>query len=300
MKLIYMGTPALAVPPLEVLAREHEIALVVTQSDKPVGRSKTPQPSPVKQWAIENGVAVSQPQRARDESFVEELKAVAPDGIAVVAFGQILPRAVLELAPRGCANLHYSLLPRWRGAAPVQHALLNGDKTTGVTTQWMAEKLDAGDLILTREVEILPEETTADLWQKLTPVGCEVLRDTMRLLENGAAPRVPQDENLVTMAPQLKREDGKIRWDEAAQKTVNRVRAMNPWPGAWCEFRGANLKIWRAQLGKNAPQLAPGKFEVEGGKVFVGTNDGAIELIEVQAEGRPRLAAAEWARGARL
>ena len=295
-----MGTPALAVAPLEILAREHEITLVVTQPDKPAGRSKTPQPSPVKQWALENNVRVSQPLRARDESFVEELRAVAPDAIAVVAFGQILPRAVLELAPRGCTNLHYSLLPRWRGAAPVQHALLNGDKFTGVTTQWMAEKLDAGDLILTREVEITPEETTADLWQRLTPIGSEVLRDTMRLLENGTAPRVPQDENEVTMSPQLKREDGELRWHESAQQNVDRVRAMNPWPGAWCKFRGATLKIWRARVTENAPQLASGSFGSGDGKVFVGTSDGAMELVEVQAEGRPRLAAADWARGARL
>ncbi len=195
MKLIFMGTPALAVPCLDALREDHEITLVVTQPDKPAGRGNKLMPSAVKTRAIELDLPVAQPEKARDAAFLEELRAARPEGIAVVAYGQILPNSILEM-PRefhphgGCVNLHYSLLPRWRGAAPVQHALLNGDEITGVTCQHMAQKLDAGEIILQREVEISPDETTGDLWQRLTPIGAEALRDAMQMLETGSAPRV--------------------------------------------------------------------------------------------------------------
>jgi methionyl-tRNA formyltransferase len=304
MKIIFMGTPALAVPSLEALHAEHEIILVVTQPDKPSGRSKQPVAPPLKQWAQKRNIAVAQPERARNEEFVQQLRDLAPDAIAVVAYGQILPRAILELSPKGCVNAHFSLLPRWRGAAPVQHALLAGDTVTGVTTQWMAEKLDSGDVILRREMEIGPGETTGDLWARLTPLGAETLRDTMRLIEQGQAPREPQNEDEITWAPQLSREDGHIDWNQTAQQIVNRVRAVNPWPGAWCEFRGATLKIWRASSvdASSAEQVSgsPGKILNSNNEVLVGTSEGTVRLEEVQAEGRPRLSAADWARGARL
>jgi methionyl-tRNA formyltransferase len=317
MKIVFMGTPALAVPVLEMLRAEHEIALVVTQPDKPAGRSAKPVASPVKQYALQHGLDVAQPERARDEAFIEQLRAVAPDAIAVVAFGQILPRAVLDLPPRGCINLHYSLLPRWRGAAPVQHALLAGDTTSGVTTQHMAEKLDAGDIILQRAVEIEPDETTGDLWQRLTPIGAEVLRDTMRLAQAGRTPRTPQPEDGITLAPSLKKSDGLIDWNAPAQDVVNRVRATNPWPGACCDFRGATLKIWRAAIViPEAAEAAPSAREATPdeavpyppgcivssptGEVWVAAADGVVRLLEAQAEGRPRLPAADWLRGARL
>jgi methionyl-tRNA formyltransferase len=310
MKLIFMGTPALAVPALEALCTEHEIALVVTQPDKPAGRGKQVSASAVKTFALEHGLPVAQPARARNEEFITQLREIAPEAIAVVAFGQILPRAILDLPPRGCVNAHFSLLPRWRGAAPVQHAILAGDTITGVTTQWMAEKLDSGDIILQSELAIGPEETTGDLWQRLMPLGAEVLRDTMRLIAEGRAPRVPQDENLITWAPTLNREDGHINWEQGAPSIANRVRAMNPWPGAWCDFRGGTLKIWRATIGSRdeysvvasaTPNPAPGAvLTVNSDGVLVATSGGTIQLLEVQAEGRPRLPAAAWARGARL
>ena len=319
MKIVFMGTPALAVPTLEALREEHEIALVVTQPDKPAGRSSKPAPSPLKAYALEHGLAVAQPERARSEEFIDKLRHVAPDAIAVVAYGQILPRAILDLPPRGCVNLHYSLLPRWRGAAPVQHALLAGDTVTGVTTQWMAEKLDSGNVILQRETPIQPDETTGDLWRRLTPMGAEVLRETMRLLEHGTAPRVPQDESRVTLAPSLKKEDGFIDWQGNAISIVNRVRGTNPWPGAWCEFRGGSLKIWRARIANEVDANEVDANEVDANEVdavisdacgcvvaienegiVVAARGGAVTLLEVQAEGRPRMAAADWARGARL
>lgn len=297
-----MGTPALAVPCLEILRSEHEIVLAVTQPDKPAGRSHQLAASPVKRYAQEHNIPVSQPERARNEEFIAQLREIAPDAIAVVAYGQILPRAILELALQGCVNLHFSLLPRWRGAAPVQYAILNGDTATGVTTQWMAEKLDSGDVILQQEVEIKPQETTGELWERLTPVGAEVLRDTMHLLATGRAPRLPQDETQVTWAPTLSKEDGQFDWTQPASALVNRVRACNPWPGAWCQFRGHTLKVWRAAVapsnaGSNA---APGSWTGDAHTATVATGAGNLQLIEVQPEGKQRMDATAWARGARL
>jgi methionyl-tRNA formyltransferase len=257
----------------------------------------------VKEYAVQHGLELAQPQRARDEEFIDTLREVAPEAIAVVAFGQILPRAILDMPPNGCVNVHFSLLPRWRGAAPVQHALLAGDTVTGVTVQHMAEKLDSGDIIIQREWPIEPQDTTADLWQKLTAPGVEALVDALRLLQNGKenAPRTPQDEDHIALAPMLRKEDGQIDWMQPAQQIVNRVRATNPWPGAFCSFRGRTLKVWRAAVesGSVSPNVGCVVNTDENG-VAVSTADGAIRLIEVQAEGRPRLPAAEWARGARL
>lgn len=300
-----MGTPALAVSALELLQAEHEIVLTVTQPDKPAGRGHKLSPSPVKQYALENGIPVAQPERARDESFVAQLREYRPDAIAVVAYGQILPREILEL-PRenfehgGCVNLHYSLLPRWRGAAPVQYSVLRGDTRTGVTTQWMAEKLDAGDIILQREIAIGAEETSGDLFEKLVPLGAETLLETMRLMQNGAAPRMPQNEELATIAPTIKKDDVPINWNESAVSIVNKIRAFNPRPVAQCEFKGAPLKIWRARLSQADSVAAPGQILESKESVLIATGDGIIELLEVQPSGKPRMNALDWARGARL
>ncbi len=300
MKIAFMGTPALAVPCLDALAKQHEIAVVVTQPDKIGGRRNhqliVP---PVKTRALEIGAPVLQRARARDESFIEELRAYAPDAIAVVAFGQILPQAILDLAPRGCVNLHFSLLPRWRGAAPAQYAIWNGDQITGVTTQWMAAKLDAGDIIQQLEVPIEPTETGGELLERLTPIGAQVLTQTFAMLENNSAPRVPQDETGVTLAPQIDKDAVQVEWTMDAEKIVNTARAWNPWPGAWCLHKGEPLKIWRAEvveLGGEAGTI------VELTKVgpIVAAGEKAVQLLEVQAPGKPRMSAADWARGVRL
>ncbi|RYG59813.1 methionyl-tRNA formyltransferase [bacterium] len=212
MKIAFMGTPALCVPCFEALREDHEIVVVVTQPDKVGGRGHDLIASPLKKRAVELGIPVLQPERARNAEFIEELRTYSPDGIAVVAFGQILPKEVLAMAQRGCVNLHFSLLPRWRGAAPVQYAIWNGDKTTGVTTQWMAEKLDAGDIIQQLEVEILNGETSGELLDRLTGIGADVLRQTFQQLEAGTATRTPQDETQVTFCPQIKKEMAQIDW----------------------------------------------------------------------------------------
>lgn len=300
MKLIFMGTPALAVPFLERLHNEHEIVAIVTQPDKPAGRGRNLQAPPPKSWAIEYSIPVFQPERARNETFIEELKTFEADAIAVVAYGQILPRAILEMPRLGCLNAHFSLLPRWRGAAPVQHALICGDTKTGVTIQHMAEKLDAGDVVTQIEYSILPEETTGDLWQKLTPIGAEALSQALRQLENGTARRLPQDETQITLAPQLKREDGLLHWNEAARDLANRVRGTNTWPGAWTTFNGAILKVGRAEVEENLSGAAGKVVAIEARGIVVGTGEKALRLLEVQGEGRPKMSAADWARGVRL
>lgn len=299
MKIAFMGTPALAVPCLDALAQNHEIAVVVTQPDKVGGRGHALIAPPLKARALEIGAPVLQPKRARDDAFIEELRAYAPDAIAVVAYGQILPRAILEMAPRGCVNLHFSLLPRWRGAAPVQYAIWNGDQTTGVTTQWMAEKLDAGDIIQQREISIRTHETAGELFERLTPIGAEVLSETFALLGSGNAPRVPQNERGVTLAPQIDKNAVEVAWTMEAHKIAATVRAWNPWPVAWCDYGAASLKIWRAQVIDCSGETGT-ILELDKAGPIIAAQNGAVQLLEVQAPGKPKMAASDWARGARL
>lgn len=299
-----MGTPALAVPCLDALAGEHEIVVVVTQPDKPGRRGHAMISPPVKIRALELGLPVLQPGRARDADFVEQLAAFSPDAVAVVAYGQILPQSVLDLAPLGCVNLHFSLLPRWRGAAPVQYALWKGDRVTGVTTQFMVARLDAGDVIQQLEVPILEHETAAELLERLTPIGSATLLETLRLLETGTAPRVPQEESGVTLAPTIIREQAQLQWEQPAPVLENLVRAMNSWPVAWCLWNNEPLKVWRAQAASAEAETAlgaPGQvLEVRGSELVVATGEGVLMLREVQAAGKGRMAAGDWARGARV
>ena len=301
MKIVFMGTPALAVPFVEKLRESHEIVLVVTQPDKPQGRGRETQMPPLKKWANEYSIPVSQPVRARDESFIEEMRTYAPDAIAVVAYGQILPNAILEMPRLACLNAHFSLLPRWRGAAPVQHSLLHDDAITGVTIQHMAQKLDAGDVVSQVEYLIPPDATTGDLWRDLTPIGAQALSDALKSLENGTATRTPQDETQITLAPQLSRDDGRVNWQEGATQTVNRIRATNPWPGAWLLHKNQNLKVWRARVETSPRNESAGTIlEIDSDGIVVATNDGTVRVLEVQGEGRPRMDAASWARGQRI
>ena len=299
MKIAFMGTPALAVPCLDALSEHHEIAVVVTQPDKIGGRGHKLIAPPVKARALQIGAPILQPRRARDEEFIEELRAFAPDAIAVVAFGQILPQSILDMAPRGCVNLHYSLLPRWRGAAPVQYAIWKGDETTGVTTQWMAAQLDAGDIIQQIEVPIKDDETADELFPRLNAIGARVLVETFAMLESGTAPRAPQDESKITLAPQIEKDDAKIDWTMSAEQIVNTARAWSAWPVAFCLYQEAPLKICRAQIA-NLEGEAGTILEMSKAGPIVAAADKAVQLLEVQAPGKPKMAAADWARGARL
>lgn len=307
MKIVFMGTPALAIPSLELLRSEHEIVLCVTQPDKPAGRGHKLLPSPVKEYSRQHNIPVAQPDRARDANFVALLRETKPDAIAVVAYGQILPREILDLprenlANGGCVNLHFSLLPRWRGAAPVQYAAWKGDVVTGVSTQWMSEQLDAGDVILQREISIGNNETSGELFEKLTPLGATVLSETMQLMQAGNAPRTPQIHSDATFAPTLTKNDAHINWQQSALEIHNHIRAFNPRPTAQCLWNNAPLKIHRAQNIRSTPGIsaAPGTILEIKDALQIQTGEGTLELVEVQPPGKPKMPACDWARGARL
>jgi len=316
MRIVFMGTPALAAQTLEAVAAEHEIVLVATQPDRPAGRRHELQAPPVKQWALEHGIAVAQPERARDAEFIARVRDVRPEAIVVVAFGQILPQDILDMPrefyPHGtCVNLHYSLLPRWRGAAPVQRAIEHGDHVTGVSTQHMAAKLDAGDLILSEQIEIGAEETSAELFERLVPLGTKVLLETLQLVAKGEAPRVPQNDAQATLAPSIKAEETKLDWHEPAEYLAHQIHAFNPRPGTVTTFRDKPLKVWRARPVKSTFHGESGLIQFTDNRVLVktgnpsqeqykGDSGEALELIEVQAAGKARMNAADWARGVRL
>lgn len=312
MKIVFMGTPQLAVPHLEAIAAHHEIVAVVTQPDKMArrGRKMEAAPSPVKTRALKMGLEVLQPARARDEEFVAQIRQLKPDAIAVVAYGQILPQSLLDIPrenfPHGaCLNVHFSLLPRWRGAAPVQRAIQHGDTHSGVTVQWMTAKLDAGDVLLQEETAIEAEETSPQLLERLTPIGARLLNQALEMLARGDAPRVPQDESAVTIAPSIDKDEARIDWTKSAQQIENLARAFVPWPVAWCQWRGESLKIWACRVAEEktsgaANTLDAGTLEVREGKVLVACGSGALQLLRVQAAGKAQMDALDWARGAHL
>ena len=266
-----MGTAELACPCLEAIAGQ--VVGVVTQPDRPKGRDLKLTPPPVKVTAARLGLPVEQPERIRDA--VELLRNYRPDLIAVVAYGQILPRAILDIPPLGCINVHTSLLPRWRGAAPIQYALLHGDAQTGVTTMFLNEKMDEGDIILQRTVPISPDETAATLHDRLAVLGAQLLAETVSLLTLGKAPRIPQDPTQVTYARKITKDDGRIDWTKPAAEIERMIRAFNPRPGAFTEDNGKLVKIWQATV----------------------TAAGALQLLEVQPAGGKRMGFDAYLRG---
>lgn len=309
-RVIFMGTPAFAVPSLAVLLEEGaDVAAVVTQPDRPQGRKREPVPPPVKVFAQERGLTVLQPERLRNPEAVAELTALKPDLIVTAAYGQILPRAVLDLPPRGCVNVHGSLLPRYRGGAPVQRAIMNGETVTGVTLMYMDETLDTGDMIDRAEVPIGETDTAGDLFEKLGKAGAELLRRWLPALLAGTAPRTPQDGRLATYAPNLTREDERIDWTRASRQIYNQVRALSPMVGAYALWRGQPLKVWAclppresdADLPAEWRQLPPGAV-LEAGRegIRVRTGDGSLVLAKVQPAGKKAMDASDFARGARL
>lgn len=302
MKAVFMGTPEHAVPCLEATCAwaGGELA-VVTQPDRPRGRSGRPEPPPVKARALELGLAVLQPERLRgDAETLAWLREAAPEVIVVVAFGQILPPDVLAVPRLGCVNVHFSLLPKYRGAAPVQWAILRGETETGIATMLMDEGLDSGDVLLTERVEIGAEETAGELLDRLAARAPGLLRRTLEELAAGRLTGVPQDPEAATWAPRLTREDGQIDWRRPASELVRRVRGVTPWPGALAEVEGEPLKLWRVRLGEGEGQ--PGQIlEISNEKgILVAAGEGAIWLEEVQAPGRSRVRGGEYARGRRL
>lgn len=283
-------------PTLQALLNsEHEIVGVVTQSDKPVGRAQMVEPTPVKKAVTATNILILQPARIKDPQAIEEIHALEPDVIVVMAYGQILPRDVLEIPKIACLNVHASLLPRWRGAAPVQAAIAAGDRETGITVMYMDEGLDTGDILLQRATEISPDDTGRSLHDRLAQIAPDALLESLRILSTGTAPRAPQDNTLATYAPKLKREHGKIDWSEPAEAIERKIRGFNPWPGAFMQIGGQNLKIFSATV--IDLQGRPGEILRSQGQLVISAGEGALSLGEVQLEGKRRMSASEFLRG---
>ena len=300
MRIVFIGTGEIGVPTLRALLdSEHEIVAVVTQPDKPVGREQSIEPPPIKKALIgrarPSGVPILQPGRIKNPQTIEEIRRLTPDVIVVVAYGQILPRDVLEIPRLPCLNLHASPLPRWRGAAPVQAAIAAGDCETGITVMYMDEGLDTGDILLQRNVEILPNDTGGSLHDRLAQIAPETLLESLRLLAAGNAPRIPQDNARATYAPKLKREHGQIDWSESAEEIARKIRAYNPWPSAFMKVGDQNLKIFSACVVDLNGQ--PGGILRSDKDLTIAAGKGALSLAEVQLEGKRRMTAAEFLRG---
>jgi methionyl-tRNA formyltransferase len=311
MRLVFCGTPAFAVPTLEaLLAAGHEIALVVSQPDRPVGRSQQLTAPPVKQAALAAGLPVTQPEKIRSNAeFRSQLEAIAPEAIPVVAYGRIIPPWMLALPRLGCINLHGSLLPKYRGAAPIQWAVAMGDAVTGNTTMLLEEGLDTGPILLQQTVEIAPDETSAELFERLAHVGAPLVVETLAGLTAGTLLPRPQNHNGATFAPLLDREDGRVDFAaRSAHEIYNRWRGFQPWPGAFTTLDGKKLILHRlavntrTQAGSVHFGLAePGQIRIESDRLFAACAGNTwLEVIEVQLEGKKRLAAAEFLRGSSL
>jgi len=298
MKVLFYGTPAFALPTLEALLRHHVVVAVVTQPDRPAHRGQRLTPPPVKVRALAAGVPVLQPPRLRDPEWPARLRALGADVAVVVAFGQILPKAVLEAPARGSINVHASLLPRHRGAAPIAWAIMRGDTVTGITTFQMDEGMDTGPMLLRAETPIGPDETAGELAARLSVLGAEVLVDTLARLDTLTP--VPQNSADATLAPRLRKTDGHLDWRRPARDLVNVVRGCNPWPGATTAAPGGRLTIWRARAVDGPAPGDAGTLARHGDEVVVLTADGALLPVEVQPENRRRMTWSEYLRGARL
>ena len=304
MKLVFCGTPEFAVPTLDaVLAAGHDVAWVVTQPDRPAGRGLAVQISPVKAYASGRGIPVVQPERIKkNEEFRASLEVIAPDAIVVVAYGRIIPDWMLELPRFGNINLHGSLLPKYRGAAPIQWAVAMGEPVSGVTTMRLDAGLDTGDMLLAHAVPIGIEETAVAVYRTLAPVGAELMVETLKGLEGGTIEAVPQDHALASLAPLLTREDGRVDFGRTARSIYDRWRGFQPWPGAFTHFRGKKLILSRLRAWDHSIdgswEMSLGKVLVDGGNLLVRCGAGTvIELVEVQVEGNNRMSAGEFLRG---
>jgi methionyl-tRNA formyltransferase len=298
MELIFLGTPAFAVPTLEcVLAAGHRVLAVFTQPDRPKGRGAQLNPSPVKEAALRLGLPLHQPERVRRPEVVERLKQMRPDAMVVVGYGQIIPQTIIDIPPRGIINVHASLLPKYRGAAPIQWAIANGEKRTGVTTMQIDAGLDTGDILMKWSTEIGPEEDALQLGARLAEAGAQLLVQT---LHDNPRP-LKQDAAEATYAPILKKEDGVIDWNWPATKIFNRIRGFLPWPGAYSFFRGQLFHIWKSRVASGGANGIPGQITVAGKRLLIACGQGsALEPIEVQVEGRKRMTAEAFLNGQHL
>jgi len=304
MFLVFCGTPRFAVPTLEKLIEAgHSVPLVVTQPDRPRGRGMEVAVSPVKDAANRLSIAVLQPATIKNNTeFCDQLAAISPDAIIVVGYGRIIPQWMIDLPRLGNLNLHASLLPKYRGAAPIQWAIANGESVTGITTMRIDAGLDTGDILMQREMPIDSEDTAETLGPTLASMGANLMVETLRGLESGQVRPTPQDDSQATLAPILKKEDGRMDFARSAQDLFNRLRGFQPWPGAFTTFKGKTLQVHRAQPVQRAVKITRGEIAVEGTRLFVGCGlnaDTTLELIEIQLEGKRRMTAPEFINGYR-
>ena len=298
MKIVFMGTPEFAVPTLEALIEKHNVAAVVTQPDKPKGRGKKMIFSAVKEKAVENNIKVYQPTKVRDGEFVEILKEYEPDVIVVVAFGQILSEDILNIPKYGCINVHGSILPKYRGAAPIQWSIINGEEFGGVTTMYMAKGLDSGDMILKAEEKIKDDDTYGTLYDRLSYIGADLLIKTLDLIERGKVVRVPQNDDDATLAPMITRDMEHIDWDNTSENVVNLIKGLNPQPVSYTMYNDEKLKIWFAEVEKTEYSGEIGEIvDVRKKDFVVKTKKGAVAVKEVQAQGGKKMTADAYMRG---
>jgi len=299
LKVVFMGTPAFAVPSLRALIEAFDVAAVVTRPDRPRGRGGRVEPSPVKAVALELGIEVLQPERMKDEDFLRRLGELAPDVVAVVAYGRILPGEVLDLPRLGCVNLHASLLPRYRGASPINHAIINGDAYTGVSTMLMDRGMDTGPVLLAEKVAIGPDETAGELSERLAEIGAPLLRRTIALLGEGEITPRAQDGSLATYAPMLTKADGELDWRLGAEEIKNRVRGLHPWPGTHTHLRGRLIKVHAGRVSETSEAGAgPGEItDVSADGITVRCGRGAFVITELQPENKRRMTAADFIKG---
>ncbi|GAA0707914.1 methionyl-tRNA formyltransferase [Paraclostridium ghonii] len=299
MKIVFMGTPEFAVPCLQKIIDEgHEVVSVVTQPDKPKGRGKKLAMPPVKELALKYDIPVYQPLKAREESFVETLKEINPELIVVVAFGQILPKSILDIPKYGCVNVHASLLPRYRGAAPLNWVIINGEEKTGVTTMYMDEGLDTGDMILKSEIPLDDEITAGELHDKMMIDGAQVLKETIDLISKGQASREKQNNEDTCYSPIMNKSLGNIDWNKSAKDIHNLIRGINPWPSAYTTYEAQTMKIWKTKvINKNSDKKPGTILSVDKEGIEVSTGEGSIQIKEIQMSGKKRMEVHEYIKG---
>lgn len=303
MKIIFMGTPDFSVPTLNTLIHsKHEVLAVVSQPDRPKGRGNKISFTPVKQLALENNIKIYQPLKIKEEGFINTLKEMNPDVIVVIAFGQILPKTILEIPKFGCINIHASLLPKYRGAAPIQWAVINGEKTTGLTTMFMDTGLDTGDMLLKEIIEINDEETGGSLHDRLSQMGGELILKTLDALEDGNIIRTPQDNTIATYAPMLDKTLGYIDWNKSAKEIERLIRGLNPWPSAYTYYNDKILKIWDAEVITDSKKIfSPGTIcDIIKEGFIVKCGENSLLINELQLQGKNRMDTPSFLRGVSL
>ncbi|MCL1995385.1 MAG: methionyl-tRNA formyltransferase [Defluviitaleaceae bacterium] len=298
MKICFMGTPDFAVPTLEILAAAHQVVGVITQPDKPKGRGKKLAPPPIKETAQSLGIPILQPQKIKAQEVFEWVAALQPDIIIVIAYGQILPKSLLELPKYGAVNIHGSLLPKYRGAAPIQWAIINGEQKTGVTIMQMDVGMDTGHMILKKEMAI-DNKTAGEVFEEMAVLGADAIVVALAQIQEGTATFTPQDEKLATYAPMLTKEQGRIDWSKTTDQILSLVNGLNPWPGAYAVLNGQNLKIWRVVANNTKRDAVPGCVLTSSPKqgIIVRTGDGAVALEEIQSKTGKRMPSKEYVKG---